>query len=159
MVGRRRKYLKLHWVKCHKTALKNKTWIRKEIIQNLIFGAQFLISAFLAESIKANKNQQKGFLILQHSFTQKNYAFFKPQLTQQAKTLTHFTNLPANMFLVSVRKKHLYYIISIRPRNAFSKCLEKKCLDIPLYLHKNIGSFYVVGYLIISLRQFVVWDM
>ena len=76
-----------------------------------------------------------------------------------AKNLTHFTNFPANMFLVGVRKKN----ISRRPRNAFSKYFESKCLYVSVYLSKNIfvsetwKVFYVMEGWIISLRRLAVW--
>ena len=41
-------------------------------MQNLLFGVYLLISDFQAEYLKINKNEQKGSLILQYSFTQKN---------------------------------------------------------------------------------------
>ena len=41
------------------------------------------------------------------------------------------------MFLVDVRKKHLYYTISSFPRTAFSKQLESKCLYIPVCPRKK----------------------
>ena len=56
------------------------------MIQNLIFGVYLLISDFLAESLKANKNRQKRSLILQYRI--------KNILSQHRQNLTHFTNFP-----------------------------------------------------------------
>ena len=41
-----------------------------------MFGVYLLISEFLVEKLKANKNYQKGPLILQHSFPKKNLTQF-----------------------------------------------------------------------------------
>ena len=72
-----------------------------------------LISYFLAESLKANKNQQKRPHILQYSFSQKT-SFILQTLTHltlkiicslnTAKSLSDFTNFQANIFLFGVRK-------------------------------------------------------
>ena len=58
------KNLKLHWLQCPKTVPKNKIWSWNWMIKKLIFGADILISDFLVESLKANKNYQKN----DHSF-------------------------------------------------------------------------------------------
>ena len=107
----------------------------------------FFIPEFVAENLKANKNQGKRSLILQYSFAQKN--------------LTHFTNLISfeienNMlpkhsqktFLVyklsskhvSVwcQKKNLHCTISWRPRTTFLKHFASKSLYIYVYLSKKI---------------------
>ena len=79
------------------------------MIQNHIFGVNLLISEFLAESLKANKNGTR-FTI---RFCSKNLIHFtnldsiniaKIYSRNTAKNLTHFTNFPANMFLVGARK-------------------------------------------------------
>ena len=73
----------------------------------------FLISDFLTESLKANKNQQKRSLILQYSFAQKTSLILRISTLLKlkiicsqntAKKLSQFTNFPANMFLFGVRK-------------------------------------------------------
>ena len=72
----------------------------------------FLISDFLRESLKANKNQRKKSLILQYSFSQKTSLISRisTNLTlttncsrNTAKTLLDFTNFPASMFLFGIR--------------------------------------------------------
>ena len=72
-----------------------------------------IISDFLAESLKANKNQQKKLLILRCTFAQKTSLrlWISTHLTlgiicsrSTAKSLSYFTNFPANMFLCGVRK-------------------------------------------------------
>ena len=63
------------------------------MIQNLIFGVYLLISEFLVEKLKVNKNYQKGPLILQHSFPKKPHSVYLPNaiknilLQPQPKTL------------------------------------------------------------------------
>ena len=53
------------------------------MIQNLIFGFYLLISDFLLENLKSNKNWQKRSLNLQYSFAQKASLILR--------TLTHST--------------------------------------------------------------------
>ena len=55
------------------------------MIKNLKFGVYLLISDFLVESLKANKNKEKRSLILQYSFAQNSHSFYEPQLTQHYK--------------------------------------------------------------------------
>ena len=108
------------------------------MIQNLIFGILFLkilfraynffifvqtfqwtssefllISDFLTESLKANKNLRKRSFILQYSFAQKTSLILRTSthLTLKiicphntTKNLYDFTSFPANMFLFGVRK-------------------------------------------------------
>ena len=73
----------------------------------------FFIPEFVAENLKANKNQPKRSLILQYSFAQKTSlilrisTLLKLKITcsqNTAKKLSQFTNFPANMFLFGVRK-------------------------------------------------------
>ena len=72
----------------------------------------FLISDFLMDSLKANKNLWKKSLILQYTFAQKTSLILRisTNLTlttncssNTAKTLSDFTNFPANMFLFGIR--------------------------------------------------------
>ena len=93
------------------------------MIQNLIFGVHLLISDFLAESLKANKNWQKRSLILQYRI--------KNILSQHSQNLTHLTNFPWNIFLVGVKK-------NIPLHSAFSRHRESKYLYIPVYLRKKM---------------------
>ena len=59
----------------------------------------------------------------------------------RSKNLIYFTDLNSpNMFLVDFRKKSLHCIISRRPRTAFSKHWESKCLYILVYLYKKLLS-------------------
>ena len=76
----------------------------------------FFIPEFVAENLKANKNQQKRSLILQYCFAQKTSlilrisTLLKLKITcsqNTAKKLSQFTNFPANMFLFGVRKKSI----------------------------------------------------
>ena len=73
----------------------------------------FFIPEFIAENLKANKNQPKRSLILKYSFAQKTSlilqisTLLKLKITcsqNTAKKLSQFTNFPANMFLFGVRK-------------------------------------------------------
>ena len=73
----------------------------------------FFILEFVAENLKANKNQPKRSLILQYSFAQKTSLILRIstllglEITcsqNTAKKCSQFTNFPANMFLFGVRK-------------------------------------------------------
>ena len=73
----------------------------------------FFIPEFIAENIKANKNQPKRSLILQYSFAQKASlilrisTLLKMEITcsqNTAEKLSQITNFPANIFLFGVRK-------------------------------------------------------
>ena len=57
---------------------------------------------------------------------------------QHSQKLTHFTNFLAKIFLVGVKKKHFHCTIPRRPRTAFSKHLESKCLYILVDLRKKL---------------------
>ena len=73
----------------------------------------FFNFSFLAEHRKAKKNHQKISLIVQQSFTQKASLILRTSThstlkkicsRNTAKSLSHFTHFPGNMFLVGVRK-------------------------------------------------------
>ena len=73
----------------------------------------FFIPEFVAENLKANKNQRKRSLILQYSFAQKTSLILRIStllklkiicFQSTAKKLFQFTNFSANMFLFGVRK-------------------------------------------------------
>ena len=51
--------------------------------------------------------------------------------------LSYFKNIPAKLFLVGVRKNICTASISRRPKIAFSKHFESKCLSISVYLCKK----------------------
>ena len=55
-----------------------------------------------------------------------------------AKNLSDFANFPAKLFLFGARKKHLHCTISRRPRTAFLKHFERKCLHISVYPCKKM---------------------
>ena len=81
------------------------------MIQNLIFGVYLLLLDFLVETLKDNKNYQKRSVILWTVPLKKLTSFYEPQfnivkniIQQENQKPTHFTNFPANMFLVGVRK-------------------------------------------------------
>ena len=73
-----------------------------------------LIPEFVAENLKANKNQPKRSFILKYSFAQKTSLilrisiFLKLKITYSqntAKKPSQFTNIPASMFLFGVKKR------------------------------------------------------
>ena len=94
------------------------------MIQNLIFvilyfhtfqwtSSVFFILEFVAENLKANKNQRKRSLILQYSFAQKASLILRISTLLKlkiicsqntVKKLSQFTNFSAKMFLFGVRK-------------------------------------------------------
>ena len=118
------------------------------MIKNLIFVVYLSISDFLLEILKASKKQKLA----------KNNIHFTIRFC--SKNPTHFTNLnPLNIIKYILlehsqkhvsgwcQKKHLHFIISRRPRTAFSKHMKIKCLYIPPLENicsRDVGSFYLV---------------
>ena len=100
---------------------------------SFIFEVYLLFSDFPAEVLKPTKTGKKDHPFYHTVSLIKSYLFYEPQLTQHGQKPTRFTNFLANMFLVGVRK-------NIRPRTAFSKHWESKCLYIPVYLCKKLLS-------------------
>ena len=153
MVGRRRKILKSYCLKCPKIV--PKIWNLDQKINYSkpnIFGVYFLISGFLAQSIKANKEQNNS-LILQ---TSTNSTLQKLYSRNTAKNFTHFTNFPAYMFVIGVRKNICTAPLLDTKKAEFWKRLESKCLYIPLQLSQNVGCIYRVRVWKSSLRRFAV---
>ena len=85
---------KLHWLKRTKLVetplIKNETWTRKEMIQNLIFEVYLLISDFLAECLKVNKNSQQRSLILKYRKQIYFYNIAQVSLTSHIFQETYF---------------------------------------------------------------------
>ena len=121
------------------------------MIQNLIFVILFLkisfphvpvdiisffIPEFVAENLKANKNQRKRSLILQYSFAQKTSLILRISTLLKLKIIFsqntvkrsyQFTNFPTNMFLFRARKSISPLHLFLTPKNYF---LESKYLYI-----------------------------
>ena len=86
----------------------------------------------------------------------KSHSFYEPQLTQhcknyilvnKVKNFTHFTNFPANMAIVGVRKS---ICTALNVRLLLYISLRKCC-------SREVESFYLVGNWIISLRRPALW--
>ena len=120
-------------------------YIRQKVPVNII--SLFLISDFLAESLKANKNWRKRLLIWQYSFAQKTSIIL---LTSTHSTMIKVCSRNAakkplslkkfsKKHLVCVKKKFFLHCTVFRyPRNAFLKCFERKSLHISIYLYNII---------------------
>ena len=105
----------------------------------------YSISDFLVESLKVSKKLAKRITYLPTQFCSKHLTHFtnlnsfdieKICSRNTAKNLSHFTNFPANVWLVSQKQWHC--TISRRPRSDFSKKFESKCLYISVYLPKKV---------------------
>ena len=136
----------------------------------------FLIPEFVAENLKANKNQRKRSLILQYSFAQKTSLILRISTLLKlkiicsqntAKKLSQFTNFPANMFLFGVRKNICTAPFPEAQELLSSSTLKTNiCLYISVYLSKKFlfqrrikilsGGMGGWGGWIISLRQLAV---
>ena len=99
-----------------------------------------------SRQIRKHFNSAKKDCKKDHSFynpvsLKEPHSFYKRQLTQHYKNYTqkYSPNRAKNMFLVSVRKKHLHCTISRHPRIAFSEHMESKCLYIPVNLRSRIS--------------------
>ena len=125
------------------------------MIQNLICGVYLLLSDFPAENLKVNKNQRKRSFILQFSLT--SLTNLEPRnivkyiLPSTTKNLNHFTNFPANMFLVDVRKNictyHFYtgkswILVTLGKQMSVYSC---KSLKVN-FCSGDVGSVYLVGW-------------
>ena len=111
------------------------------MIRNLTFGDYFLISDFPAESLKANKNQQKRSLVLQYSFAQKPSLFYEPQPTQYCKKYTSRTQpktlLTLQIFQTCfwlVSKKNICTALFLDAQELHSQSTQKANVFIFLYI-------------------------
>ena len=110
--------------------------------------SELFYSRFSSRESQRQQRQWKRSLILQYSFAQKTSLILRTSahLTLKiigsrntAKNLSHFTNSPANMFLFGGRKNICTApFLYLRPRTAFLKEFESKCLYISVYLPKKI---------------------
>ena len=148
------------------------------MIQNLIFGTIYLkillraCNTFiffhtfqwtsfpdrLAESLKANKNQQKRSLISQYSFAQKTSLILRTSthLTLKiicsrntVKNFSDFTNFPANMFLFGVRKN--IWTASFLDVKELHSCSTLKA-NVCRFLYISVKKY-------LSQRQLAVWQL
>ena len=97
------------------------------------------------QSLKAEKTSNKDHSFYDTVSLKKHHSFGEPQLTQHYKKYFPATQTKALLTLQIFQqvsgccpKKHFPYTISRCPNTAFSKHLERKCLCIPVNLHKNI---------------------
>ena len=149
------------------------------MIQNLIFVILFskiffraynlsphvpvlFIPEFVAENLKANKNQPKRSLILKYSVAKTPLILRISTLLKLKITCSQNT---AKMYVsVWCQEKFLHCTISWRPRTTLLKHFKSKCLYISVYLSfcfKDEARFYLVvwgvgGGWIISLRRLTV---
>ena len=95
-----------------------------------------LISDFLVESLKDNKNQKNISIILQFSFSQKTSLILRAS-THSILQKIYSRNTAKN---VSdwCEKKHLHCNIFRRPKTVFSEQFESKYLYIPVNLCSKI---------------------
>ena len=105
----------------------------------------FLILEFVAENLKASKNQRKRSLILQYSFAQKTSLILRISTPLKLKIIC--SQKPFSVYKFSSKhvsvwcqKKHLHCTISWSPRTTFLKYFESKCLYISVYLFKKFVS-------------------
>ena len=131
MVGQRRKFLKLHWLKCLKQSQKRNVDQKINDEKPLIWS----LSSSLRFSGRKSQSQQK----LTTKFTHFTIQF-------RSKTLTHFTKL--NSLKIKIYssntvsgwwlKKHLHCNIFSHTETAFSDHLGRKFLYVPVSLLSKI---------------------
>ena len=85
-----------------------------------MFGAYLLISDFLAESLKTNKNWQKDHLLYNTVSLKKPHLLYETQITQHCKKYTPATQ-PKTHSLYKFSSKHMHCTISRCPATALSK--------------------------------------
>ena len=133
----------------------------------------FFIPEFVAQYLKANKNQAKRSLILKYSFAQKASLILRistlekiennmlPKHSQKAFSVNKISSKYVSVWC---QEKYLHCTISWRPRTTLLKHFKSKCLYISVYLSfsfKDEARFYLVvwgvgGGRIISLRRLTV---
>ena len=142
MVDLWRKISKLHWLKRPKTVPKTRlgpenNWF-KTSFWSLSFNFRFSSRKFQSQQKLAKKDDS----FYNTVSLKKPQLFYKRQLTYHGKNL-----LPQNPLILQifhqtnswlVLEKTLHCTISRRPRTAFSKQLESKCLYFSVYLLKRI---------------------
>ena len=120
------------------------------------------ILEFVAENLKANKNQRKRSLILQYSFAQKTSLILRIStllklkiicFQSTAKKLFQFTNFSTNMFLFGVRKN-----ICTAPFPDAQKLLSWSTLkaNICIFLYISLRNFFFKD---VSRFYLVVWGV
>ena len=128
-----KKNSKLYWIKCHKTVTQKKkfgaenNWLKTSYLQFIAINFRF--SGRKSQSQQQLVEKTTHFTI--QSRSKKPHSFYKPQRTEHYKKSTLATKSKTCFWLVS-EKKHLYCIISRRPRTALWKQLESKCQYIPI---------------------------
>ena len=103
---------------------------------------EFFFNLENGEKEKSTKTSEKDHTIW--ALLKKPHSSYEPQLTQHwkkhAPTTQPKTLLTFQIFQQATgwcQKKHLHWTISGRPRTAFSKHFESKCLYISVYLRKK----------------------
>ena len=136
----------------------------------------FFILEFTAENLKPNKNQRKRSPIMQYIFAQKTSLILQISTLLRlkiifsqntAKKLSQFTNFPAAMFLINVRKNICAASFpDAQELLSWNTLKENVCIFLYISLKKvyfkDLARFYVVvwgvgGGWIISLRRLAVW--
>ena len=139
MVGWRGNILKLYWLKLPKTVPKNEIWTRNKWFKTSSLKFIFSFQIFEQKVSKPTKTSKKDHPFCNAVLPKKPYSFCEPQLTQLSKnilpaahpkTLQALQTFQQICFWLVSEKKHLHCTISRRPRTAFSKHLESKCLYI-----------------------------
>ena len=107
----------------------------------------FFIPEFVAENLKANKNQPKRSLILQYSFAQKTSLILRTStliennmVLQYSQNLSGFTKISQQTCFCLVSEKTFALHRFLTPKTAFLKHFESKCPFISVYLRKKRRS-------------------
>ena len=115
----------------------------------------FFIPEFVAENLRANKNQQKDHSLYNTVSLKKPHSFYESQLfwnwkqyapKHSQKTFSVYKFSSKNVS-VWCQKIHFHCTISWRPRTTFLKHFESKYLYISVYLSKKFfvsKRFYLV---------------
>ena len=80
------------------------------MIQNHIFGVNLLISDFLAERLKANKN---GHPFYNTILLKKPYSFYKPQLNQHCKKYIPATK-PKTLLTLQIFQQTCFWLVPVK---------------------------------------------
>ena len=104
----------------------------------------FLISGFLAESIKVSKIQRKRSLILQTVSLKKPYSFYEPQLTRHWKKYSPATQ-PKTFLTLQITNFYSKNLVGVRKNICTAPFLNDQELHSQSTLKASVCSFLYIS--------------
>ena len=144
MVCRRRKILKLDFLKCSKTVPKNEVWTRKYMIKFLEI--MYLFRIFWFSCLKVNKTSKKDNSFYNTLSLEKPHSFYEPQLTRHCRKYTPAIQPKTCFLLEKIFARHNFQT----PKNCIfgglGRQISVNSCKYPFENNysANVGSFYLV---------------